>query len=153
MAAPHRPAVRIDVRPDGPATPAGDEPQVSDIKLSPGEHLLVMLAERLLTAAPEFPRSQWRQVTAGPLRAMAGGLGHIVAALETADVLSPLSPVPARLAALCASLDMRPRDHRGARAGPAGTLAQPAGSLPAQETGTDLDARGLRGAGGRPART
>ncbi len=121
VAAPHRPAVRIDVRPDGPATPAGDEPQVSDIKLSPGEHLLVMLAERLLTAAPEFPRSQWRQVTAGPLRAMAGGLGDIVAALETADVLSPLSPVPARLAALCASLDI----GHGITVAPAPDLPEP----------------------------
>ena len=122
VAAPHRPAVRIDVRPGGPATPAGDEPQVSDTKLSPGEHLLVMLAERLLTAAPEFPHSRWRQVTAGPLRAMAGGLGDIVAALEAADVLSPLSPVPARLAALCASLDI---GGHGITVAPASDLPEP----------------------------
>ena len=119
---PHRPTVRIDVRPDGPATPAGDEPQVSDVKLSPGEHLLVMLAERLLTAAPEFPRSQWRQVTAGPLRAMAGGLGDVIAALEAADVLSPLSPVPGQLAALCAGL--RVSGH-GIAAPPAPDLPEP----------------------------
>jgi len=103
---PHGEVVRIDVRPDGLGTLAGDEVQVSDAKLSAGEHLLVMLAERLLAAAPEFSRSRRPQVTAGPLRAMTGGLGNIVAALEAADVLSALSPVPARLAALCASLDI-----------------------------------------------
>jgi hypothetical protein len=37
---------------------------------------------------------------------MAASLGDIVAALEAADVLSSLSPVPARLATLCASLDI-----------------------------------------------
>ena len=35
---------------------------------------------------------------------MTTGLGDIIAALEAVDVLPPLSPVPARLAALCASL-------------------------------------------------
>jgi hypothetical protein len=116
VAAPHGKAVRIDVRPGGPGTPAGDEPQVRDAKLSPGEHLLVMLAERLLTAAQEFTRGRWQQMTGGPLQAMAGGLGDIVAALEAADVLSPLSPVPARLATLCASLDIADHGITAARA-------------------------------------
>jgi hypothetical protein len=41
-----------------------------------------------------------------PRQVVAGGFGDIIAALEAADVLSPLSPVPARLATLCASLDL-----------------------------------------------
>ena len=76
-------------------------------ELSPGEHLLVMLAERLLTWSPGFPRGgPSATLPLGPWRTMAAGFGTIVAALEAADVLSPLSPVPARLAALCASLDI-----------------------------------------------
>ena len=84
-----------------------------------------MLAERLLTAAPEFPRNLRRQVAAmspGPLQAMAAGLGDIVAGLEAADVLSPLSPVPARLAALCASLGI---GGHGIAAAPADDLPEP----------------------------
>jgi hypothetical protein len=84
-----------------------------------------MLAERLLTAVPDQPRNPWRQATtvAPPaLRLMAASLGDIVAALEAADVLSPLSPVPARLATLCASLDI-PR--HGITAPPARQLPEP----------------------------
>jgi hypothetical protein len=105
VATPLGPAVRIEL-PRGDAS-ADCAPQVTETKLSPGEHLLIMLADRLLTTAPEFPqdlRQQLGAVTAGPLQPAAGGLGDIVAALEAADVLPPLSPVPARLAALCASL-------------------------------------------------
>ena len=40
------------------------ETQVTEIRTSPGEHLLVMLAERLLTAVPDQPRSPWRPATA-----------------------------------------------------------------------------------------
>ena len=97
----------------------------SEVNLSPGELLLVMLAERLLTAVPDFPRTRSRQVTGvAPLalRAMAAGLGDIVAALEAADVLSPLSPVPARLATLCASLDL---PGHGITAPPARQLPEP----------------------------
>ena len=104
VAPPLGPVVRVDLR---PASPAGAEPQVSDVMHSPGERLLVMLAERLLTAAPEIPYDRPRPgMTPGPLEAMVSGLGDIIAALEAADALSPLSPVPARLAALCASLDI-----------------------------------------------
>jgi hypothetical protein len=102
-----------------------EQPPASEVKLSPGEMLLVMLAERLLTAVPDYPRSRWRQqpgVAPPALRAMAAGLGDIVAALEAADVLSPLSPVPARLATLCASLDL-PR--HGITAPPARQLPEP----------------------------
>lgn len=89
--------------------PAGAEPRVSvsDTKLSPGEHLLVMLAERLLTGTPEFPRRGLLAAPpTSPRQVVAGGFGVIIAALEAAGVLSPLSPVPARLATLCASLDL-----------------------------------------------
>jgi hypothetical protein len=93
----------------GGSPPGGDETQVSvcDTKLSPGEHLLVMLAERLLTGTPEFPRRGLLATPpTSPRQAVAGGFGVIIAALEAAGVLSPLSPVPARLATLCASLDL-----------------------------------------------
>ena len=107
VAPPYRQAVRVDM--GGGRPNAGDEAQiiVSDTKLSPGEHLLVMLAERLLTGTPEFPRRGLLAAPpTSPRRAVAGGFGVIIAALEAAGVLSPLSPVPARLATLCASLDL-----------------------------------------------
>jgi hypothetical protein len=107
VAPPYRPAVRIDL--SGGDGGAGDATQVSicDTKLSPGEHLLVMLAERLLTGTPEFPRRGLLAAPpTSPRQAVAGGFGVIIAALEAAGVLSPLSPVPARLATLCASLDL-----------------------------------------------
>jgi hypothetical protein len=129
VAGPGHPAVRVAL---GPAMPpsTGDKPQVSDVKLSPGEHLLIMLAERLLTSAPQAPgrlltsapQAPGRLLTSAPQapgrlrpraaaalaprRSMAAALGDVVAALEAADVLSPLSPVPGRLATLCASLDL-----------------------------------------------
>jgi hypothetical protein len=121
VAAPLGPAVRIDL--DQGGSPANGKLEVSEAKLSPGEQLLIMLAEQLLTVAPEFPRDLRRQLAAvspGPLQAMAAGLGAIIAGLEAADVLSPLSPVPARLAALCASLGV----------GGHGIVAAPADDLP-----------------------
>ena len=53
---------------------------------------------------------------------MTAGFGTIVAALEAADALSPLSPVPARLAALCASLDL---NGHGIAVPPAHDLPEP----------------------------
>jgi hypothetical protein len=106
VAPPYRQPVRVSLGSGEPA-PAGDEAQVSDTKLSPGEHLLVMLAERLLTGTPEFPRRGLLAAPpTSPRQVVAGGFGVIIAALEAAGVLSPLSPVPARLATLCASLDL-----------------------------------------------
>jgi hypothetical protein len=106
VAPPYRPPVRVNLGSGEPA-PAGDEARVSDTKLSPGEHLLVMLAERLLTGTPEFPRRGLLAAPpTSPRQVVAGGFGVIIAALEAAGVLSPLSPVPARLATLCASLDL-----------------------------------------------
>jgi hypothetical protein len=125
VAPPYRQAVRVDLRPGGPQPPAGDAAQVSvsDTKLSPGEHLLIMLAERLLTWTPGFPRGGLPTgLPIGPWRAVAAGFGDIIAALEAADVLSPLSPVPARLATLCASLDL---NGHGIAVPPAPDLPEP----------------------------
>lgn len=121
VAGPDQPGVRIGL---GPPIPPAGKPQVNDVKLSPGEHLLIMLAERLLTSVPQAP-ARARQRAAMPsaaLRAMAAGLGDVVAALEAADVLSLLSPVPARLATLCASLDL---DQHGITAPPVAVLPEP----------------------------
>jgi hypothetical protein len=130
VAPPYRQAVRVDLHSEGASrASACDAAQVSvaDTKLSPGEHLLVMLAERLLFWTPEFPHGGRAAgpVTgppSGPWRTMAAGFGTIVAALEAADVLSPLSPVPARLAALCASLDL---NGHGIAVPPAHDLPEP----------------------------
>jgi hypothetical protein len=108
VAPPYRQGVRVVLNRGGPHSP-DDETQVSvsDAALSAGEHLLVMLAERLLTGTPEFPRrGMLAAPPTSPRQVVAGGFGDIIAALEAADVLSPLSPVPARLATLCASLDL-----------------------------------------------
>jgi hypothetical protein len=122
VAGPDYPAVRVGLGP-GIAPTANGRPQASDVKLSPGEHLLVMLAERLLTTAPGPPGRLRRRAAAIPasLRAMVAGLGDVVRALEAADVLSPLSPVPARLATLCASLDL---DGHGIAVPPAAVLPE-----------------------------
>src|SRR5438445_202129 len=108
VAPPYRQGIRVALSRGGPHSP-DDEAQVSvsDAALSAGEHLLVMLAERLLTGTPEFPRrGMLAAPPTSPRQVVAGGFGDIIAALEAADVLSPLSPVPARLATLCASLDL-----------------------------------------------
>jgi hypothetical protein len=120
ITAPGEQAVRVDLarRAEGP------EPQVSEISVSIGEHLLNRIAERLLALAPEY-WMDWHPEVAGtppapPVTNLAAGLGATIAALEAAEVLSPLSPVPARLAALCASL----------RIGGHGITAAPAPDLP-----------------------
>ena len=121
VAAPLSPAMRIDLGQG--RSPANGEPGVREAKLSRGEHLLIMLAEWLLTVAPEFSHDLRRGLAApspGMLQAMTAALGDIIAGLEAADVLSPLSPVPARLAALCASL----------RIGGHGIAAPPTDDLP-----------------------
>lgn len=124
VTAPGSTAVRVGLNPAGSGGPHR-EAQTSKTEMSPGEHLLVMIAERLLTAVPDQPRNPWRQATAvapPALRHLAAGLGDIVAGLEAADVLSPLSPVPARLATLCASLDI---PEHGITAPPARQLPEP----------------------------
>jgi hypothetical protein len=121
VAAPPGPAVRVELT---PATgPPGGEPEVREAKLSPGEHLLIMLAEQLLTVAAQVPLALppgLPDISPRPVQRMGTGLGDVIAGLEAVDVLSPLSPVPARLAALCASL----------RIGGHGIAAAPADDLP-----------------------
>lgn len=45
-------------------------------------------------------------LTLGALTRLADGLGDIITALQTCGALSPLSPVPGQLAALCADLNV-----------------------------------------------
>jgi hypothetical protein len=122
VTAPGSKPVRVALEPACPAVPKPSPHR--EAKLSSGELLLVLLAERLLTAVADYPQSRWRQPGVAPpaLRAMAAWLGAIVAALEAADVLSPLSPLPARLATLCASLDI---PGHGITAPPARQLPEP----------------------------
>ena len=114
VTAPGEQAVRVDL--DRRAEICA--PEVSDAGLSVGEHLLNRIAERLLLAAAEFPA----QPIAGAHASMAVGLGAVIAALEAIEMLSAGSPVPGRLAALCASL--RVRGH-GIAATPAPELPEP----------------------------
>jgi len=123
VAAPSSPAVRVDLRPASGRP--GSEPEVSAANLSAGEQLLIMLAEELLKVAAQFPlalRPELPDISPRPVQAMGTGLGDIVAGLEAVEVLSPLSPVPARLAALCASL--RIAEH-GIAVPPADDLPEP----------------------------
>src|SRR5207248_1972432 len=137
VAPPYRQAVRVDLDPLGQAGCDQAQASVCDTNLSPGEHLLVMLAERLLTGTPEFPR---RGLLAAPptrpRQAVAGGFGDIIAALEAADALSPLSPVPARLATLCASLDLTAGARARGRGGP-GAGGRPGRRHPGRPGGRD----------------
>jgi hypothetical protein len=105
VAAPPGPAVRVNL--DPASGPPGGEPEVSAADLSAGEQLLIMLAEQLLMMAARLPLARQPELPAiapGVVDTMGTGLGDIIAGLEAVEVLSPLSPVPARLAALCASL-------------------------------------------------
>jgi hypothetical protein len=83
--------------------PADVAAQVSRAELGPGEHLLTLIAERLLFELRLLRNSLWEEPP-GLLGGLAAGLGEVVAGLEAAELLPPASPVPARLAALCASL-------------------------------------------------
>ena len=123
VAAPPGPAVRVKLNPA--SGPPGDEPEVSAANLSAGEQLLIMLAEELLmVAAQSSPAMRPGLPALSPrfMQAMGTGLGDIIAALEAVDVLPPLSPVPARLAALCESLRI---DGHEIAAAPADDLPEP----------------------------
>jgi hypothetical protein len=138
IAAPGDPAVRVrlDLREEGPA--------VSERTASAGEHLLTRLAERLLAIAAEFPPDLRPQLTAlspGPFDRLATGLGDVIAALAAAEVLSPLSPVPGQLAALCAHLRI---SGHGITAPPAAELPEPWVSLLAHYQRRKPDAAQVR---------
>jgi hypothetical protein len=85
---------------------------------SPGEHLLDDVAARLLAAPPAVPGA----AAPGPSATVADGLGDLIAALQAAGALSPLSPVPGQLATLCAFLHVT---RHGIAAPPARGLPGP----------------------------
>jgi hypothetical protein len=117
------PAVRVNL--DPASGPPGGEPEVSAANLSVGEQLLIMLAEELLmVAAQNSPamRPELPALSPRVMQTMGTGLGGIIAALEAVDVLPPISPVPARLAALCESLRI---DGHEIAAAPADELPEP----------------------------
>jgi hypothetical protein len=120
---PGGPALRVNV---DPAASRDDAcPQVRQTGLAPGEHLLNHVAERLLVVAHDVPPDPWP--FSGPAHTrrftlIASGLGDVVAALEAAGALSLVSPVPGRLAALCASLSIT---GHGITAPPAHDLPEP----------------------------
>jgi hypothetical protein len=131
FSAPGEPAVRISLDPKawpdgasaGGSGPDGAGAPAARTGRSAGEHLLLTIADRMLVTAAEYPqdlRLQLSAVVKGPLNGLAAGLGDLVAALEAAEVLSPLSAVPGQLAALCASL--RVSGH--GLAGPAADLPE-----------------------------
>ena len=127
---PGGPAVRIDLN-----RPPGDVGvTVRQAGTSPGEHLLHHMATRLLLLALAFPheiRLHPAVPAPEPFSCVADGLGDAIATLQASGALSPLSPVPAQLAALCASPGrQRPRHHRPARPRAARTMAQHARALP-----------------------
>ena len=120
---PDEPAVRIDLTP-GNLPSAIPEVTESQAAASPGEHLLHHVATRLLLLTLAYPQEIWLHPAAyrkEPVPCTADGLGDLIAALQACGAMSPLSPVPGQLAALCAILNIS--GH--------GITAPPARDLPA----------------------
>ena len=115
--APGEPAVRVDLSPS-PRAAQDATVMASAATASPGEHLLHAVAARLLAAPPAVPGA----AAPGTSATVADGLGDIIAALQAAGALSPLSPVPGQLAALCAFLHIT---RHGITAPPARELPGP----------------------------
>jgi hypothetical protein len=119
---PGGPAVRIGLNP-GNTQADGAGVAVREAGTSPGEHLLHQMAIRLLLLALAFPHEIRLHPAAPapePFSCVADGLGDAIAALQACGALSPLSPVPGQLAALCATLNV----------GGHGITARPARQLP-----------------------
>jgi hypothetical protein len=90
---------------------------------SPGEQLLILIAELLFSLALQVQRAMTSSAPSSvPIAAITTRLGDVIGALEAADVLSPLSPVPGWLATVCASLGM---SGHGITAPPAVDLPEP----------------------------
>jgi hypothetical protein len=118
------PAVRIDLNP-GNEPPDQAGVTVREAGTGPGEHLLHHMAARLLLLALAFPHEiRLHPAVPGPepFSCVADGLGDAMAALQACGALSPLSPVPGQLAALCATLNI---SGHGITAPPAGELPGP----------------------------
>lgn len=99
ISSPNGPLLRADI-PDAPAGTAAPGMVPEPVTESPGERLLARHAEAMLAGLPLGSR-------AGPSRR---ALGETVATLEAAGALSPLSPAPAQLAALCQLLGVPSHD-------------------------------------------
>jgi hypothetical protein len=110
VAAPPGPAVRVPLNSGGGppgGEPVGGAPEISPATLSAGEQLLIMLAEDLLMLLAQYTqaaRSELRASIPRVLQARGTVLGAIIAGLEAVDALPADSPIPGRLAALCAIL-------------------------------------------------
>ena len=130
---PGAPATRIDLDRQTPGSgppwpPGAAGATVRKTAFSPAEYLLHTIAARLLAAASSRPLDTppVSELTPGALTLLADGLGDSIAALQACGALSPLSPVPGQLAALCAGLNV---DGHGITAPPAGDLPEPWRSL------------------------
>jgi hypothetical protein len=85
------PRLRIDLTVPPPASGVTAQPRPGQ----PGEQLLEHVAQQILASSAGHP---------GDARRHASGLGDVVAALEAAGAISPLSPVPGYLAMICERL-------------------------------------------------
>jgi hypothetical protein len=108
-AGPGVPRLRIDL---GVGPPAADV-TVQAQDRPPGEQLLEHAAQQILASAVIRPEH---------IRRQAAGLGDVIAALEAAEALSPLSPVPGYLATICERLSI---DGHGITAAPTAALPGP----------------------------
>jgi hypothetical protein len=123
-AVPGGPAARIGLNP-GNEPPGGTGATAREAGTSPGEHLLHQMATRLLLLALAFPheiRLHPAVPAPEPFACVADGLGDAIAALQACGTLSPLSPVPGQLAALCTALGV---SGHGITAPPARQLPGP----------------------------
>ncbi len=88
----------------------------------PGEHLLNSIAMRLLAATAAYPRQIPLYLAGLTVGQAVDGLGDIITALQACGAVSPLSPVPAQLAALCQQLEL---SGHGITTPPADRLPEP----------------------------
>ena len=131
ITAPGQPAVRVNL--DRSARPPQDATVTADpVTASPGDHLLHAIAARLLArASPNgFPLREGAR--SGPLASGHEGFGDVIALLQAAGALSPVSPVPGQFAALCDRLHLT---GQGITAPPVRDLPEPWLSMLAHDQG------------------
>ncbi len=107
ITAPGQPAIRVGL--DPPARPPHDATVTAGpVTASPGDHVLHAVAARLLGGDDPsgYPLRQSAPRPGRPLAPGAEGWRDVIAALQAAGALSPLSPVPGQFAALCARLHL-----------------------------------------------
>jgi hypothetical protein len=130
ITAPGQPVVRVDL--NRSARPPQDATVTAGpVTASPGDHLLHAVAARLLADLLGFPLRQ-SAPRPGPLAPGPEGFGDVIAALQAAGALSPLSPVPGQFAALCARLHLT---GHGITAPPTRDLPEPWLSMLAHDRG------------------